>query len=231
MIKDIVSSVKDERILKALAQSVEKLKSQGAIVEEVEFGEDLLRSAIATYFVISCCEAASNDANLDGIKFGPNYGGDTYQEVMTNARTRGFSEQIKRRFVIGSYCLKADNREEFFIKAQKNRARIVKRTNEILSQYDLMLTPAASGVAPFFEGSSEKLWDEQIVADVHLVLGNFAGLPSITVPLCFENGLPVGANFMGRAFDEKTVLFVAKAFEDITGLKNVTILNRKEGNL
>ncbi len=231
VLKEIIDSISDARVLSLFNKSIEKMKEEGAEVEVVPFGLDLLQSVYATYIVISCAEATSNDANLDGIKFGPNYGGNSYQEVMFNARTKGFSELIKRRFVIGSFALMRENQEDLFLRAQRNRAKIVERVNQILSQYDFIFVPAAPSVANKLGEASDKLSDEYLIADNHLALGNFAGLPSITVPLGMEEGLPVGVNFMGAAFKEKELYGIAKHFEDITGLGGLSVLNKKEGNL
>ena len=231
VIKEIIDSISDEEIKKHFENSIKAAKEQGIAVDFVSFDKKLLESIYATYMVISCAEATSNDANLDGIKFGPYHGGKSYQEVMFNARDKGFSELIKRRFVIGSYCLMRENQEELFLRAQRNRAKIVEKVNEILKDYDFIYLPAAPSVAPLFENVSDKLSDEYLMADNHLVLGNFAGLPSITLPLFFKEGLPVGINIMGRAFEEKKLFQIAAAFEKASGLANVSILNKKEGNL
>ena len=231
VIKEIVDSISDEEIKKHFENSIKAAKEQGIAVDFVSFDKKLLESIYATYMVISCAEATSHDANLDGIKFGPYHGGKSYQEVMFNARDKGFSELIKRRFVIGSYCLMRENQEELFLRAQRNRAKIVEKVNEILKDYDFIYLPAAPSVAPLFENVSDKLSDEYLMADNHLVLGNFAGLPSITLPLFFKEGLPVGINIMGRAFEEKKLFQIAAAFERASGLANVSILNKKEGNL
>ena len=207
------------------------MKEAGAIVEEVSFPRDLLESIYATYFVISCAEATSNNANLDGIKFGPYRGGKTYQEVMYNARTQGFSELIKRRFVIGSFCLMRENQDVLFLRAQRNRAKIVEATNNILKDHDFIYVPAAPSIAPDFGAKSDKLSDEYLIADNHLALGNFAGLPSITLPLGLEDGFPLGVNLMGRAYEEENLLKASLALEAITGLKGLSTLNKKEGNL
>ena len=95
-ILDIEESLSDKRLLEALDRLSEELIKRGAVIRKERFGKDLLESLYATYIVISCAEATSNDANLDGIKFGPYYEGKTYQESMNEARTRGFSELIKR---------------------------------------------------------------------------------------------------------------------------------------
>lgn len=231
VIDEIIDSIDDVELKEHFNNSLAALEKEGCIINHVKFGIDLLESLYATYIVISCAEATSNDANLDGIKFGPYYGGNSYQEVMFNARTKGFSELIKRRFIIGSYCLMRENQDELFLRAQRNRAKIVSKVNEILSENDFIYTPAAPGVAPLFESSSDKLSDEYLIADNHLCLGNFAGLPSITLPLCFEDGLPIGVNFMGRAFKEKELFQIASKFEDISGLSNVSVLNQKEGKI
>ena len=134
-----------------LKNSFENIKNElinsDAIVEYVSFDINLLRAILPVYMVISCSEATSNNANLDGIKFGPRIGEEkSYQEVMMKARTIGFGELIKRRFVIGSYSLLSSNKEELFIRAQKIRHLIVDKVNEVLSTYDAILTPCTGKV-------------------------------------------------------------------------------------
>ena len=231
IIKEITDSISDPAVLKAFNASILALKNEGAEIEYVEFGAKELEAIYAAYMVISCAEATSNDANLDGIKFGPYQGGNTYQEVMSNARTKGFSELIKRRFVIGSFALMRENQDVLFLRAQKARAKIVAKTNAILKDFDFIYVPAAPGTAPIFGAASDKLSDEYLIADNHLALGNFAGLPSITLPLSFKDGLPLGVNFMGRAFEEKELLSMCAAFERISGLGGLSVINPKEANL
>lgn len=231
IIKEIYDSLTDKELIKHFDNSISKLKELGIAVDFVNFDLKLLESLYPTYMVISCAEATSNDANLDGIKFGHYQGGKTYQEVMFNARNNGFSELIKRRFVIGSYCLMSENQEELFLRAQRNRAKIVETVNNILKDYDFIYLPAAPSIAPLFDSTSDRLSDEYLIADNHLCLGNFAGLPSITLPLALEEGMPLGVNFMGRAFEEKKLFQISYAFEKASGLTNLSVLNKKEGNL
>lgn len=218
IIKEINEATSDKTLLDLFAKTVKELENKGAEVHYVSVSRHLLETLFPTYFVISCAEATSNNANLDGVKFGPAYDGATYQEVMTKARTKGFSELIKRRFVIGSYALMRENQNELFLRAQKNRRRIVEEINKILEEYDLIYTIAAPSVAPTFDNASDKLSDEYLIADNHLVIGNFTGLPSITIPVGFENDLPLGVNIMGKAFHEAEVLQLANYIEEITGL-------------
>lgn len=222
VLREVVDSIDDKNILEAFNNTIKELEKQGAVVEYVDFSIKLLESIYPTYMVISCAEATSNNANLDGIKFGPRYEADTYTDVMIKARTKGFCELIRRRFIIGSFALMRENQNDLFLRAQKARRLIVNRTNEILSDYDFIYVPAAPSIAPKFSDSSDRLSNNYLIADNILVLGNFAGLPSLTLPIGKEGNMPFGANVMGRAFEEAKVFNVAKAIENIVGLANMS---------
>lgn len=228
VVEEIYSAVKDETIKKSFMNTIDELKNKGFTIDFVHMPVKLLTSLFPTYFVLSCAEATSNNANLDGIKFGPLSKGETYEEVMKNARTKGFSELIKRRFVIGSFALMKENQNDLFIRAQKNRRVIVDELNKIYKDYDFIYLPAAPSIAPKINESSDRLSEEYLVADNHLVLGNFAGLPSITIPLGFKEGMPFGANIMAKAFDEVGVFQLAYEVEKITGLKNIVAKGENE---
>lgn len=221
ILKPVFASITNSHIRDAFLTSVEGLKAQGIVVELIDFDEALLKAIYPTYMTISCAEATSNNANLDGIKFGPGYEGKTYQDVMMQARTQGFSELIKRRFVIGSFVLMRENQEVLFLRAQKIRRKIVDALHTIYQTYDGIYLPAAPSVAPPFKTSSDRLSNEYLIADSHLALGNFAGLPSLTIPLGFENGLPFGANIMTSLQQEATCFAFASLLESIIGLKNL----------
>lgn len=221
-IKEIYDSISNKEIRAAFEKTLEGLKNAGAEVIEASIDIALCKAIYPTYIVLSCCEATSNNANLDGIKFGPRFEGDDYEQVMTNARTNGFSELIKRRFIIGSYSLLRANRVETFERAQKCRRMIVNSVNEILNSADAILLPASPTTAPLFNGAaSDKLSNEYLVADNWMAIGNFAGLPSITLPMGYENGLPFGVNLTCRKFEEKELFGISAAIENITGIKNV----------
>lgn len=228
VIQEILDAVKDKDLKKAFIDNVEKLKQSGFAVEYVHMPIDMLSSLFATYFVISCAEATSNNANLDGIKFGPLSKGDTYEEVMKNARTKGFGELIKRRFIIGSFALMKENQAELFVRAQRNRRAVVDKLNEIYKDYDFIYALAAPSIAPKIGESSDRLSDEYLIADNHLVLGNFAGLPSLTLPLGLKNDMPFGVNVMGKTFDEVGVFQLSYEIEKITGLKDLLAKGEQE---
>ena len=221
VIKEIFDNVSSTQIKEAFLKVIEALKEKGATINFVSMDIRLCRAMVPTYFIISSSEATSNNANIDGIKFGLRADGNNYEEIMTNSRTKGFSEHIRRRFIIGSYSLLSENQQDIFIKAQKCRRLIVNRVNEILRENDVIYLPTSSTTAPLFTRQIDKFSDESLIAENHLVIANFAGLPSLTTPLGKIDGLPYGANVTGRAFDEQTVFNVSLAIQEITGLRNL----------
>jgi len=223
LIKGISDNISNPTLKEHYEQTLVELAKRGAIIEYVEIEKSLLNALFSTYFVISCAESTSNNANLDGVKFGARKEGKTYIDVIKNTRTAGFSALIKRRFILGSYSLKQENQELLFRRAQKARRLIVEAVNKVLTTHDFIYSPAAPGVAPLFDKKSDNLNIAHLIEDNHLVIGNFAGLPSITIPVCLDNGLPIGVNLTGRAFSEKALFGFAAAIEDITGLKNLQV--------
>ena len=223
IIDEIFDSIQDETIKDSFMNSVHYLESKGAIITHSHMDMKLLKAIYPAYMVISCAEATSNNANLDGIKFGPRPEGNSYQEVMTNARTKGFGELIKRRFVIGSYSLLRENQDELYLRAKKARRLIVNALNDILKNNDAIYLPASPTTAPLFDGNADRLSDEYLIADNYLALENFAGLPSSTLPIGFKDGLPFGANLSTKAFKEKELYQIANEIEKGTGLKNLSV--------
>lgn len=221
IVSGILHSIKNPVILEAFSKSVDALKSKGAIIDYVDIDIDLLKAIYPTYIVISCAEATSNNANLDGIKFGARKPGESFEEVMKNTRTQGFSELIKRRFVIGSFSLLSENQNELFVRAQKCRRLIVDAFNNVLKDHDAIYLPASPSTAPLVKHASDALSDEYLIADNYLAYGNMGGLPSITLPIGFDNGLPFGANLTSKPFDESNLFSIAKSLEDVTGLANL----------
>lgn len=222
IIDEIVGCINNKEIISSFNKTLAELEKKGAIINHVSLDIKLCKAIYPTYIVISCAEATSNNANLDGLKFGNRKDGKTYEEVITKTRTEGFSELIKRRFIIGGYSLLKENQKDIFLKAQKCRRLIVNRINEILKDNDVIYVPTSPTTAPLIsKNDSDKLSNEYLIADNHLIIANFAGLPSLSLPIGFDKGLPFGGSITGRAFDEQTVLNASLALEEITGLKNI----------
>lgn len=201
------------------------LIKKGYHVWAIDFPKDLLAAIYPTYMILSCCEATANCAQYDGMRYGP--AGDasskTYQEFMTSARTKGFSDLIKRRFVIGSYSLLAVNQHDLFQRAQKARRVIVEELNKVLSSYDYFILPASPFIPKHLNELSSR-WDAKPeFADNHMALANFGGMPSLTLPMGMEQGVPFGINITGRIFEDDKVFALGEVIEEITGLRNLHI--------
>lgn len=226
IIKEIIESISNKTIAGTFKKIIEALKAQGAIVDYVSIDSKLLKAIYPTYIIISCAEATSNNANLDGVKFGPREPGESFEEIMTNTRTKGFSRLIKRRFVIGGYSLLKENQDELFVRAQKCRRLIVDAFNKVFEEYDAIYCPASPTAAPLISGDSDVLSDEYLIADNYMAFANMGGFPSITLPLGFDENLPFGGNLTAKPFKEVELFSIASAIEKTTGLKD---LIAKEG--
>ena len=195
----------------------------GALIKEVTFDEKLMKAILPTYYIIANAEATANHSNLTGINFGRRANGKTMEEIMINSRTEGFGPWIKKRFIIGSYALFEENQDRVFRKAQKIRRLIVNEVMKELKNADVLIAPAAPSVAPHIENTStDELSLEYLIADNHMAIGNFAGLPSLTLPMGKVAGLPVGINVSANPFCEQVMFDISKAIENKTGLKGMT---------
>lgn len=225
-IKEIcdVSLYEDKEVVETLTkfhETLDKCKELGFIIDEVSVDKQLLEAIYPTYMCLSCAEATSNNSNLTGIQFGPRGEGESIEEIMFDARTKGFSELIKRRFVLGSYILQKENQDKLFLNAQRVRRLIVEKITELFKEYDGMILPASGGIAPKFDDSSEKLSDRYLLLENHLAIGNFGGFPSITIPYGFVEDMPVGLNITGRIKEDDVVLNIAHKIEESLEYKGI----------
>ncbi len=208
-------------ILNKFQETIEECKKLGFIVEEVSFDEKLLKAIYPSYMTISSAEATSNNSNLTGIPFGPRGEGSSINKIMFDARTKGFSELIKRRFILGSYILQRENQERLFKNAERLRHLIVDKMNELYKTYDAMILPASGGVAPKFDNEIDRMSDRYLILENHMAIGNFGGFPSITIPNGFVNGMPIGINITGRVFEDALTLNIANKIEEALGYKGL----------
>lgn len=227
----VIEAVQDKKIVDSFWKLVAGLKAQGYTVEKYDYPQELLEALYPTYMIISCSEATSNDANLDGVKFGlkPDQSAKTWEAYMSDARTRGFSSLIKRRFIIGSFSLLAENQQELFRRGQKARRLIVDAMDEFYKSFDYLLLPCAKGLPAYIKDISDQ-WDKKPnFIDNHLGLANLGGYPSLTMPLGYDGKLPYGINITGRQFDEGHVLALGQDIENLTELSNATVNNHGKG--
>ncbi|HBA37238.1 MAG TPA: Asp-tRNA(Asn)/Glu-tRNA(Gln) amidotransferase subunit GatA, partial [Firmicutes bacterium] len=205
--------------LENFMKTIELCKEIGFEVDEVEVDQNLLNASYGVYNVISYAEATSNLSNMTGIVFGPRGEGKDFTEMVKDFRTKNFSSLIKRRFVIGSYVLQAENKERYFYNAQRVRRLIVDEWNKLFETYDAVILPVGTGPAKPLEGSVVHSKYAQPLEEC-LQIGNYGGFPSITIPNGFVSNLPVGVNITGKCYDDANVLSIAAALEDKMDYKN-----------
>lgn len=207
------ASVELKMHLDNFMKKIDLCKSLGMEVEEVSVDRNLLNAIYSTYQIIHSAEATSNMSNLTGIIFGPRGEGNNYIEMIKDHRTKGFSPLIKRRFIIGSYVLQAENKDRYFHNAQRVRRLLVDEWNKLFDKYDAVILPVSSGPAKLLKGNNEVIDQNTTALEEHLQVGNFGGFPSITIPDGFINGLPVALNITGKCYDDVNVLNIAYALE------------------
>ena len=209
-----------EEVFKNFESVKEKCSELGMEVREESIDIRLLKAIFSTYMTISCAEATSNNSNLTGIQFGPRGEGKNIEEIMFDARTKGFSELIKRRFVLGSYVLQKENQEKLFLNAGRIRRLIVDNFNKLFEKYDAFILPGSSSIAPKFQSENiDKLSNRYLLLENHMAIGNFGGMPSITIPSGKIDNMPIGICITGKAKDDLNVLNIAYALENVLGYK------------
>ena len=217
--KDVDKETKE--VLTKFHETIDKCRQMGFTVDEVSIDENILKAIYPTYMTISCAEATSNNSNLTGIIFGPRGEGDNINDIMFDARTKGFSELIKRRFIQGSYALFKENQERLFKNAQRVRRLIVDKMNELYKEYDAMILPTSGSIAPKFDSEIDRMSERYLILENHMVIGNFGGYPSITIPNGLVNNMPIGINITGPQFKDGEVLNIANKIEEELGLRGL----------
>ena len=203
------------KIIDDFNKLLDTLKDKGYEIYEESMDENILKALKPVYTSISCAEVTSNNSNLTGISFGHREKGESAMDVIKNFRTKNFSSLIKRRFVIGSFILQKENQEKYFINAKKVRRVVVNTFNELFTKYDGLILPAQSDIAPKICDTTDEMGKDENVLDNHLVIGNFGGYPSITLPCNKLEGMPVGINITSGFKNDSYMLAVANDIEKI----------------
>jgi aspartyl-tRNA(Asn)/glutamyl-tRNA(Gln) amidotransferase subunit A len=187
------------------------LKKAGAeIVYDISLPHT--KYALPAYYVVAPAEASSNLARYDGVKFGLRVEGDSLDDMYEKTRAAGFGAEVRRRVLIGTYVLSAGYYDAYYLKAQRVRTLIARDFSEAFEQVDCILTPTAPSPA-FAIGEKADDPVAMYLNDVFTVPADLAGIPAISVPTELFEGLPLGMQIIGRAFDEETVLRVAGVLE------------------
>ncbi|GIW13887.1 MAG: glutamyl-tRNA(Gln) amidotransferase subunit A [Tepidiforma sp.] len=204
------------RIEEALAV----LASLGAIVDR-DVSLPSTEHALAVYYIIAPSEASANLARYDGVKYGfSDRAAPSLWENIEQTRARGFGNEVKRRIMLGTYALSAGYYDAYYLKAQKVRTVISREFAEAFSRYDVLVTPTSPTVA-FPLGAKVDDPFAMYLNDIYTLPASVAGLPAVSVPCGFSDGLPVGMQIIGNFFDEGRILQVAHAYEQASGFRNL----------
>jgi len=199
----------------AIRAAINKLEELGARVEW-EASLPHTRYALAVYYIIAPSEASANLARYDGVKYGFSAKeADSMWEAMEKTRQYGFGPEVKRRIMLGTYALSAGYYDAYYLKAQKVRTLIRREFDQAFEKFDALVTPTSPTV-PFKIG--EKVDDpmQMYLTDVCTLPINIAGLPAISIPAGFADGLPIGMQIIGKPFAEETILKIAHAYQQST---------------
>ena len=198
----------------ALKKALATLEGMGATVEETSLPHTLY--ALAVYYIIAPSEASANLARYDGAKYGFSATDtDTMWQAMEETKQRGFGPEVKRRIMLGTYALSAGYYDAYYLKAQKVRTLIQREFQEAFQKFDVLITPTSPTVA-FKLGEKAENPVQMYLSDVCTIPVNIAGIPAMSLPAGFVDGLPVGMQIMAKPLGEETILRVAHAYEQAT---------------
>lgn len=198
--------------------ALKKLEELGAVIEECSFPH--AEYAVPCYYIIAPAEASSNLARYDGVRYGYRAvpeDGKQYDivEMYKKTRSEGFGPEVKRRIMLGTYALSSGYYDAYYLKALKVRTLIRKDFEKMFEKFDIVASPT-SPTPPFKFGEKSDDPLTMYLSDVYTIPVNLAGIPAISVPCGFIDGLPVGLQLMAPAFEEGRLLRVAYAFEQST---------------
>jgi aspartyl-tRNA(Asn)/glutamyl-tRNA(Gln) amidotransferase subunit A len=195
----------------AFEAALARLEELGAKVGEC----DLPRAfdyGIACYYLIAPAEASSNLARYDGVRYGPRAEGATYREMVERTRDAGFGDEPKRRIMLGTYALSAGYYDAYYGQAQKVRTLIMHEHADAFEQFDVLATPTSPTVAfPVGDKAADPL--AMYACDLLTIPSCLAGLPGLSVPCGFSEGLPVGIQLIGPQLSENTLFRAGHALE------------------
>jgi aspartyl-tRNA(Asn)/glutamyl-tRNA(Gln) amidotransferase subunit A len=194
--------------------AISKLEGLGASVEEVSLPHT--GYALAVYYIIAPSEASANLARYDGVKYGLSYEEATGMwENMEKTRQYGFGPEVKRRIMLGTYALSAGYYDAYYLKAQKVRTLIRQEFESVFEKVDALITPTSPTV-PFKIGEKTDDPLQMYLSDVCTLPINIAGIPALSIPAGFSEGLPVGMQIIGKPFGEETIIKIGHAYQQVT---------------
>lgn len=210
--KEFFGEGMDDEVRKSIEQAIQWYREKG--YELVEISLPTTELSIPVYYVIATAEASSNLARYDGIRYtSRSERAENAIDVYAKSRGEGFGEEVKRRCILGAYGLSSGYYDAYYLRAQKTRTLIRQDFDKAFEKVDAILTPTSPTPAfKFGEKSEDPI--SMYLSDIYTISTNLAGLPGISVPCGFsENGLPIGMQLIGQAFNEKKLLSIAYDYD------------------
>lgn len=212
--KEYLGEGVQESVRNSVLEALKVLEKLGATWEEVSLPHS--KYGVATYYLLASSEASSNLARFDGIRYGYRAeGAENLIDLYKKTRSEGFGEEVKRRIMLGTFALSSGYYDAYYKKAQQTRTLIKQDFDQVFEKYDVIIGPTSPTTA-FKIG--EKMNDPltMYANDILTIPVNLAGVPGISIPCGFDNGMPIGLQIIGKHFDEATIYRVAHAFEQAT---------------
>ena len=196
-----------------LETAIQVFRDQGAVIREVSLPHT--RYAIDTYYLLCTSEVSSNLSRFDGVRYGHRAEGSSLAEMIAETRDQGLGAEVKRRILLGAFCLSKGYYDAFYLKAMKARTLITEDFRHAFETVDVLATPVSPGTAfPFQAKTNNPL--AMYLADVFTVTAPLAGLPCLAMPAGFSESLPVGIQLIGPAGSDVMLLETAQAFQSLT---------------
>lgn len=217
--KEFFAEGLDNGVRKAVEESIKVLEENGAEVKPCSL--PLAEYGLSAYYIIACAEASSNLARFDGIRYGHrSKASQDAVDIYFKSRSEGFGEEVKRRIMLGTYVLSAGYYDAYYKKALKARNLIKQDFQRVFKEFDAIVSPTSPTTA-FKIGERKEDILSMYLSDIYTVPVNVAGVPAISVPCGFSNGLPVGLQIIGDYFKEDTLFNVAYSYEQSTKWHNM----------
>lgn len=211
--KEFFSEGMDDGVRESVMEAARKLEELGA--ELVEVSLPSAKYGLAVYYVLMPCEVSANLSRYDGMRFGLSVPSASLKETYFNTREQGFGREVRRRILLGAHALSSGYYEEYYLQAQKVRAKMKSEFEALMLDVDLLLSPTSPSVA---WDLGEKFDDPvaMYLTDIYTVTVNVVGAPAISVPCGFVRDLPVGLQLIGRQFEDALVIETAKRYQGAT---------------
>lgn len=206
----------DPEVEKSVRIAAEVLKKLGAEIKTVSLPHT--EHSVAVYYIVAVAEASSNLGRFDGVEYGIRASNNSLRDLYFETRDAGFGHEAKRRILLGTFVLSAGYYEAYYLKGQKVRTLIRQDFEKAFKEVDVILTPTAPSAAfKIGEKTNDPL--AMYLSDIFTIPVNLAGVPALSMPCGFtSSGLPIGAQLIGRPFEEETIFHAAYALEQELGI-------------